>query len=154
MFFDAGGKIAEWGFEKYRGRYFGEKISPCGHRTSMPGPKNQILCVRIRKIQRSLFLGEKKSPCGHRTSSTGSKKSDLMCPRKFPKCHKIGLGHEMGRRGSKWAHTLGKRSHGPRDHFKIGLGPHKSKKSKFLIKIGHFKALGFLWRFLVDHLPL
>ncbi len=30
---------------------------------------------------------------------------------------------EMGRRGSPRAHTLGKWSHEPRDHFQIGFGP-------------------------------
>ena len=33
------------------------------------------------------------------------------------------LGHEMGRRGSPWPHTLGKRSHEPQDHFKMPPGP-------------------------------
>ena len=33
-----------------------------------------------------------------------------------------GFGHEMGRRGSPRAHTLGKRSYGVQDHFKIGPG--------------------------------
>ena len=29
----------------------------------------------------------------------------------------------MGRRGSPWAHTLGKWSHGPQDHFRVPPGP-------------------------------
>ncbi len=37
------------------------------------------------------------------------------------------FGHEMGRRGSPQAHTLGKRSYGPQDHFKIGFGAQNIK---------------------------
>ena len=33
------------------------------------------------------------------------------------------FGHKMGRRGSPRAHTLGKWSHGPQDHFKMPPGP-------------------------------
>ena len=37
------------------------------------------------------------------------------------------FGHEMGRRGSPRAHTLGKRSYGAQDHFKIGFGAQNIK---------------------------
>ena len=45
----------------------------------------------------------------------------------------------MGRRGSPRAHTLGKRSHGAQDHFKIGPGAQnriKNIKKYDFIKIG------------------
>ena len=45
----------------------------------------------------------------------------------------------MGRRGSPRAHTLGKRSHGVQDHYKIGPGAQNSLtniKNNDFIKIG------------------
>ncbi len=55
---------------------------------------------------------------------TGSKNEEFRCPitdvRFLGRSKNHGFGHEMGRRGSPRAHTLGKRSHGAQDRFKIG----------------------------------
>ena len=42
---------------------------------------------------------------------------------RFGHVYNDAFGHEMGRRGSPRAHTLGKRSHEPQDHFIMPPGP-------------------------------